>query len=109
MDPVPSVPSESVARKQILTGFAIVFATGFVAGLIGYVYGIGRGPDGDYSVWTATLTSYNVKDHFAFMKVAYIHNASYIGGFLGLVFTYVVIRPPLDHAVPDDGDVADKL
>lgn len=82
-----------VVRRQVYLGFFVVFATGIVAGLIGYLYGLWRGPDADYSAWRSALAQYNVSDHWSFMRVAYIHNAGYIGALLGLVFTYFVIRP----------------
>lgn len=86
--------SRAAASRQILIGFAVVFATGFLAGLIGYGYGTWRGPDADYSAWQSALNAYKVTDTYSFMRVGYIHNASYIGGFAGLVLTYYVIQPP---------------
>jgi len=83
----------STARKQICLGFAVVFATGFLAGVVGYLYGVWRGPDADYSAWQSALAQYNVSDHWSFMRVGYIHNARYIGGLAGLLLTYFVVRP----------------
>ena len=37
------------AYRQIRSGFSCVFAIGMLAGLLGYFYGLWRGPDGDYS------------------------------------------------------------
>ena len=89
---IPGQP-RAVARKQIYLGFAVVFATGFLAGLIGYAYGTWRGPNADYSAWQSVLSAHHVDDQYSFMRVGYIHNASYIGGFIGLVLTYFVVRP----------------
>ena len=82
-----------VAKRQIFLGFAVVFCTGFLAGLIGYAYGTWRGPNADYSDWQPALSAYYVTDVYSFMRVAYIHNASYIGGAVGLILSYFVIRP----------------
>jgi hypothetical protein len=89
---IPSQPP-NLARQQIYLGFAVVFSTGFLSGLVGYAYGTWRGPNADYTDWQGTLSAYNVTDTFSFMRVAYIHNASYIGGAVGLVLSYFVIRP----------------
>ncbi len=95
------IPNQSrqIASRQIMQGFAIVFATGILAGLLGFAYGLWRGPDADYSAWQRALQQYRVSDVWNFMRVGYIHNASYIGGLLGLVLTFFVLRPAkLDSA-----------
>ena len=96
---IPSQPP-NLARQQIYLGFAVVFSTGFLSGLVGYAYGTWRGLNADYTDWQGTLSAYNVTDTFSFMRVAYIHNASYIGGAVGLVLSYFVIRPakPISEA-----------
>ena len=45
---LPNQP-RNVAFRKIWIGFAIVFATGIVFGIGGYLYGVIRGPYGDYS------------------------------------------------------------
>lgn len=82
-----------VARKQILTGFAIVFCATFLAGAAGFLYGTLRGPKADYSDWQSILRSRGVTDVFAFMRVGYVHNASYAGGAIGSMLTFVLIQP----------------
>ena len=83
----------NLARKQICLGFAVVFLTGLLFGVMGYAYGTWRGPNADYSDWQSVLSSYHVTDPYSFMRVAYIHNASYLGGAVGLIVSYFVIRP----------------
>lgn len=95
---LPNQP-RTEARQQILLGFAIVFATAFLAGVIGYFYGLWLGPSADYSGWQSALNRYDVSDTWSFMRVGYIHNAGYIGGLLGLVCTFFFIKP--DHASSD--------
>ena len=89
---MPNQP-RSVAYPKILTGFAIVFVFGLLFGLIGFAYGIYRGPDGDYSAWNGHFHQLGILDKWAFMRVAYIHNFGYLGGLVGLVATYFIIRP----------------
>ncbi|MFK7765717.1 MAG: hypothetical protein AB8B55_00645 [Mariniblastus sp.] len=85
--------SRSVAAKKILAGFGVVFVTGFAAGLLAYGYGLYLGPGGDYSKWQPAMEKLGVTNTWAFVRVAYIHNAGYLGGAIGLVLTYFVIRP----------------
>lgn len=82
-----------VAIQKIFKGFAIVFVTGFLFGVGGYCYGLCRGPDADYSVWSAPLNRLGVSDHWAFIRVGYIHNAGYLGGLVGLVLTFFLLKP----------------
>ncbi|MEZ6142217.1 MAG: hypothetical protein R3B84_16785 [Zavarzinella sp.] len=88
-----SSPPHSSKRRQILRGFAAVFTIAVLAGLLGYAYGIWRGPNADYRPWESTLRAYQVTDKYAFIRVAYIHNASYIGGGLGIVMAFLMARP----------------
>jgi hypothetical protein len=88
-----STCSPRMAYRRISGGFVIVFAGAALGAFFGYVYGLWRGPDADYSAWQPVLEQYRVSDVWSFMRVAYIHNAGYIGGLVGLLLTYVVIRP----------------
>ena len=85
--------SFSVAAKKILAGFGVVFLTGFATGAIGYGYGLYLGPEADYSRYDKVFKAMGVTDAWAFLRVAYIHNAGYLGGLIGLVLTFFLIRP----------------
>jgi len=89
------IPGQSrrVAFKQIASGFAIVFGCGIVFGVLGYAYGVWRGPDGDYLDWEFATQSLGLTDIWSFVRVAYIHNASYLGGLVGLIATLILVRP----------------
>jgi hypothetical protein len=81
------------ASRRIGAGFLIMFAAAASGGVVGYLYGLWRGPNADYSAWQPALQQYRVSDVWSFMRVAYIHNAGYIGGLVGLLLTYLAIRP----------------
>jgi hypothetical protein len=81
------------AYRRISAGFLVVFASAAAGCLLGFFYGLWRGPNADYSAWQPALEGYRVADVWSFMRVAYIHNAGYIGAAIGLLSTYVVIRP----------------
>ena len=88
------VPGQNrkTAVLKMLKGFAVVFISALIAGLAGYTYGIWRGPDADYSKWEPFISPFAIKDTYAFVRVAYIHDASYLGGLLGLIAAMVFIR-----------------
>ena len=89
---IPGQP-RPVAYRQIATGFAIVFACGFTFGLVGYAYGLWRGPEGNYLDWEFATQRLGLTDIWPFVRVAYIHNASYLGGLVGLIVALIVVRP----------------
>jgi hypothetical protein len=89
---IPKQPRR-LAIQAILKSFAIVFASGLLAGFGGYFYGIFRGPDADYSAWLPFVQRFQITDTWAFARVAYIHNASYLGGLVGFIIALIAIRP----------------
>jgi hypothetical protein len=46
----------------------------------------------DYSAWEDFETSLEITDLPSFVRVAYIHNASYLGGLIGLVAAIMYLR-----------------
>ena len=92
------------ALRQIRNGIVCVFAFGLSFGVFGNAYGLWRGPDADYSSWGWVLRELEIADTWSFVRVAYIHNAGYLGGLLGLVVALVSIRPNREH--PTDGNHA---
>lgn len=89
---IPNQPRGRAVR-QIGMGFAIVFGCGILFGFLGYGYGIWRGPNANYDVWLWETRYYKITDIWAFVRVAYIHNASYLGGLVGLIAALWVLRP----------------
>ena len=84
--------SRSVAYRQIAAGFGIIFGCGILFGLIGFAYGLWRGSNAEYWAWVWAFQRYDITDTWAFVRVAYIHNASYLGGAVGLILALVLIR-----------------
>jgi hypothetical protein len=89
---IPNQPWPRACR-QIALGFAIVFVIGFLFGLLGFGYGVWRGPEGDYLDWEFATEHLDLTAIWPFVRVAYIHNASYLGGFVGFVVALILIRP----------------
>jgi len=85
---VPVCPPAE-ARSCILRGFGIILACAFAASLLGFGLGLLRGPNADYSAWQEFVTARGIVDLPGFVRVAYIHNASYLGGFIGLILALV--------------------
>lgn len=89
------------ANRQIIRGVIITFAVAIFAATIAYVYGIWCGPDADYSQWRPMLHHLKVTDHYAFIRVGYIHNASYLGGAIGFMLTFMLIPTPKPSSTPE--------
>ena len=81
------------AYRQIALGFAIVFGCGLLFGVLGFAYGVWRGPRADYVDWEFATQRLGLTDIWAFVRVAYIHNASYLGGLVGFILALILIRP----------------
>jgi len=89
------IPNQNrrLACRQIAIGFGVVFCFGVIFALLGFMYGLWRGPDADYSSWEWAFERFGIMDTWSFVRVAYIHNASYLGGLIGLIVALATIRP----------------
>ena len=79
---VPAFPRTAAIRHS-LRAFLIVLAFALASSIVGYVLGIAH--DSDYSAWEDLTPSLGIVDLPGFVRVAYIHNASYLGGLVGLI------------------------
>jgi hypothetical protein len=79
---VPAFPPALTSRHTI-HGFLIIFAFAFASSTVGYVLGLLHGSD--YWAWEDLASKLGIVDVPSFVRVAYIHNASYLGGLIGLV------------------------
>lgn len=89
---IPRQPRER-AYRQIRRGILCILAFGLSFGMAGYGYGLWRGPEADYSSWTWAIRELKITDTWSFVRVAYIHNAGYLGGLIGLVVALATISP----------------
>jgi hypothetical protein len=85
---VPAFPRTEAFRYS-LRGFAIVFAVAFAASIVGYLLGVWH--SADYSAWQDFAFALRIVDLPSFVRVAYIHNASYLGGLIGLVAAIIYL------------------
>jgi len=79
---VPQVEQMLPIAKR---GFAVVFGFATVAALIGYLFGVIDHPQPETSDLADLAASIGITDANAFARVAYIHNASYLGGLVGII------------------------
>lgn len=70
----------------------VAFCVG-CAELLGFGYGIWRGPNAEYAAWQWAIEKYRVEDVWSFVRVAYIHNSAYLGGGIGLLLSLWRIQP----------------
>ena len=86
---VPAFP-RAAAFRHSLRGFLIIFAFALAAAIVGYALSLLHGSD--YSAWADLASTLGVLDLPSFVRVAYIHNASYLGGFIGLVAAIIFLE-----------------
>lgn len=86
---VPKVEPRRVQRLCIV-GFSIVFAFASIGTALGYVFGLIHQPD--LTQWETIGFQLHITDLASFVRVAYIHNGSYAGGFSGLVAALLYVR-----------------
>jgi hypothetical protein len=99
---VPSCPALE-ARRRCFQGFAMIFACAIAASAAGFGLGLRLGPDADLSNWRAIASRLGVLDLRSFVCVAYIHNAGYLGGLIGLIAAIIYLRRPRTRTAPPDG------
>lgn len=87
---IPRSPEKEV-KRTVIKGFAIILFSGFSFALIAAVYGLMITPSDNLEGWSGTLKYYGVMDGWSFVRVAYIHNGSYLGGLVGLVVSLFVL------------------
>lgn len=82
--------TSSIAARKVSGGFLVIFGFAIPAGLLGSWLG-GR-HTADYSHWEDLCYSLGVLNVPDFVRVAYVHDASYLGGFVGLVMAVGLLR-----------------
>ena len=88
---VPAFPP-AMALRHSFRGFGIILASAFVASMGGYALGLPHRSNPDFSGWQEFAAPRGIQDLPDFVRVAYIYNASYLGGFIGLVLAVLYLR-----------------
>ena len=86
---VPGFP-RAAAFRYSMRGFLIIYAFAFAAAILGYGLSLLHGPD--YSGWEDLAATLGILDVPSFVRVAYIHNASYLGAVAGLIAAIIYLR-----------------
>jgi len=81
---VPAFPPR-LAFRYTVQGFVIVFLSALTAGIVGFALRAMPGVHYDDTAWADFAAALSISDLPSFVRVAYIHNAGYLGGLLGLV------------------------
>lgn len=81
---VPAV-ERNMRLTYMFRAIAIMFTFAFAGSVTGYILGFCRIRNPNMENWFDCQMEFGINDLKAFVRVAYIHNASYIGGFFGLV------------------------
>jgi hypothetical protein len=79
------------AWRMVSRGILMILASALISGLIGGCLGEWHKANPDYSGWQEFAILAGVQDLPAFVQVAYIHNAGYLGGLIGLVLALVYL------------------
>ena len=85
------VEDKTFRAKKVKLGFGIVFATTLIISFAVAVYGFIATEIYGHQRWMSTFDYYNIKDTHAFMRVVFIHYASYLGGVIGLIVAFLVL------------------
>jgi hypothetical protein len=88
---VPSRPPAKALRSS-LHGFGIIFASALLAGVVGYCVGLFPGANSEFATWRDFAAGRGVVDLPNFVRVAYLHNAGYLGALLGLIAALIDVR-----------------
>jgi hypothetical protein len=78
--------------REIARAFGSVFVVSMASAFGGWCWGQWRRTTGYDKGWHGLMDSLGVTRPEEFMTVAYIHNASYLGGMLGMVAGLILLR-----------------
>jgi len=85
------VPAIGAGTRLIMRGMAVMFAVAFAGSATGFLLGLRRVHDPNMDNWIAYHAALGIDDLKGFVEVAYIHNASYIGGLCGLLVALIYL------------------
>jgi hypothetical protein len=96
--------SAPARRSCTLESFAILLAVTAVAGIGGAVLGLAVTQSGDLGAWDHWRRSLELEDLRAFVIVAYLHAAGYLGALTGLVLAIAWVRRSLARSRRGDAE-----
>ena len=105
---VPHLPARQ-ATWLCMQGFGIIIGLAVVAGAVGALLGTWRMRHGELDEWAVLAAGHRLQHPDRFVRVAYIHNGSYLGGLIGLVLACISVRrqrgmvPEPDAGTPGRG------
>lgn len=88
---LPHEPWPQAARRSA-RGVGLMILTAVLAALIAAAIAPRTLADSRLPGWEDMLTSFAIEDSLAFILVGYIHNASYLGGLIGLITALLWLR-----------------
>lgn len=80
------------AWRSMGKAFGVVFATSALVAFGGWFWGQWREKTGYAEGWTVWMDALGVQNEAAFMTVGYIHNASYLGGVMGIFLGVLYLK-----------------
>jgi hypothetical protein len=88
---IPHVPLP-VAMKLSLRGVLIIILTAMLSAAAAFAWAPTRREDPRLEDWDGMFAGHEIIDIVAFAQVGYIHNASYLGGLIGLILSLIWMR-----------------
>lgn len=88
---IPHLPWRQAAALS-LQGVCVMTGTSLLAAVIACLWAPTRAEDPRMENWDGMFAGRDVIDTVAFAQVGYIHNASYLGGLIGLILALLWMR-----------------
>lgn len=88
---VPHEPITTAARR-CTKGVGFMISIAIIFAVVGGFLAPTSLADARMESWSDMLAYYDIQDPLAFIRVGYIHNASYLGGLVGLVGVLLWLR-----------------
>lgn len=88
---LPHEPVKQAARRS-LWGVGGMIVTAMVFAIAAGLWAPTSLTDSRMPHWEDMLATYHIEDPLAFIRVGYIHNASYLGGLVGLIGALIWLR-----------------
>lgn len=88
---LPHEPVKVAARRSLI-GVGVMILTALIFACVADCLAPTSLKDPRLDYWHEMFAGYNIEDTLAFIRVGYIHNASYLGGLIGLIAVLIGLR-----------------